>query len=60
MRDISYSHYVSHICKTVVNTAFIHLHFIPNMIEICTTITTQHITYVTNMEKYTRMHSSKI
>ena len=44
MEDISYSHYVSHICKPVVNTAFIHLHIIPNMIEICTTITTQHIT----------------
>ena len=58
MEDIS--HYMSHICKPVVHIAFIHLHIISNMIEIFTTITTQHITYVTNMEKYTRMHSSKI
>ena len=60
MGDISYSHYVSHIYKPVVNTAFIHLHIIPNMIEICTTITytTHHI--CNKYGKYTRMHSSKI
>ena len=43
--------------QTIVNTAFIHLHIIPNVIE---TRSTQYITHVTNMEKYTRMHSSKI
>ena len=45
MGDISYSHYVNHICKPVVNTAFIHLHIIPHVIEIRSTITytTHHI-----------------
>ena len=46
--------------QTIVNTAFIHLHIIPNVIEIRSTFTytTHHI--CNKNGKYTRTHSSKM
>ena len=57
MGDISCLHYVNHIWKAVaiVNTAFILLYIIPNVIEIWSTITyTTH--HICNKYKEIRIH----